>query len=155
VVEKIKFEEKVMKSKARMFRTLVAAGVLVLFSTCSAFGQTGTRFNVPFPFLAGEQVMPAGQYLVSVDQGARTVSLRHQDGSSVLSLRLIPGKRGSGAVDSGKLLFKVYGNARVLSRIWTRGYPDAGDLAMSNAEKELARTERAGQPIEIALSLPR
>lgn len=144
-----------MKSNTWKFRALVAAGVLVLFSVGAAAGQTGTRFVIPFQFLAGEQVMPAGQYLVSVDQGNRTVSLRHEDGSAVMSLRVIPGKRSPGRVDEGKLLFKVYGNARVLSRVWTRGYPDAGDLPVSNAERELARTERAGQPIEIALSLPR
>lgn len=144
-----------MKSNTWKFRALVAAGVLVLFSVGAAAGQTGTRFVIPFPFLAGEQVMPAGQYLVSVDQGNRTVSLRHENGSAVMSLRLIPGKRRPDRVEEGKLLFKVYGNARVLSRVWTRGYPDAGDVPVSNAERELARTERAGQPIQIALSLPR
>lgn len=144
-----------MNSNTWKFRALVAAGVLVLLSVGAAAGQTGTRFVIPFQFLAGEQVMPAGQYLVSVDQGNRTVSLRHENGSAVMSLRVIPGKRNPGRVEEGKLLFKVYGNARVLSRVWTRGYPDAGDVPVSNAERELARTQRAGQPIQIALSLPR
>ncbi len=143
-----------MKSNTWKLRALVAAGVLVLFSAGAAAGQTGTRFVIPFQFLAGEQVRPAGQYLVAVAQGNRTVSLRHEDGSAVMSLRVIPGKRSPGRVEEGRLLFKVYGNAPVLSRVWTRGCPDAGDLPVSKAERELARTERAGQPIEIALSLP-
>ena len=141
-----------MKTNAWKIGTLMAISVLVLLQATSAYGQTSTRYNIPFQFLAGDQMMPAGQYLARLDLGSRTLNLRHESGISVLSLRVIPGKRSLDPVEEGKLLFKAYGNAKVLARVWTHGVADASDLPVSKAERELARTERAGSTIEIAFA---
>jgi hypothetical protein len=65
---------------------------------------------------------------------------------------VIPSQRNLDAVGEGRLLFKAYGNVRVLSRVWTRGFQDANDLPVSRAERELANAERAGSIIQIAFA---
>ncbi len=144
--------EKVMKSNAWRIGTLMAISVFVLLLATSAYGRTSTRFAIPFQFLAGDQMMPAGQYSVRLDLGTRTQNLRHESDQSMSSLRVIPGKRSLDQVEEGRLLFKAYGNAGVLAKVWTRGGDDASDLPVSKAERELVRTVRAGSPIEIAFA---
>ncbi len=141
-----------MRNIAWKIGTLIAASVLVMSVAGSAYAQTSAQFVIPFQFLAGDRVMPAGHYLVRVDQGARTLNVRHESGLSATALRVIPAKRSLDRVEEGRLLFKAYGDARVLARIWTRGVEDASDLPVSKAERELARTERAGSTIEIAFA---
>ena len=141
-----------MKNNAWKIGTLMAIGVLVLLSATSAYGQTSMRFNVPFEFLAGDQTMPAGQYSVRVDLVFHALSLRHESGICSVPLRVIPSQRNLDAVREGRLLFKAYGNVRVLSRVWTRGFQDANDLPVSRAERELANAERAGSIIQIAFA---
>ncbi len=139
-----------MKNNAWKIGILMAISLLVLLSATSAFGQTSARFTIPFRFLAGDQMMPAGQYLVRVDPLTRTLNLQHESFIPLMTLRVIPGKRSSDPLEENRLLFKAYGNARVLSRVWMRGFTDANDLPVSKAELELARTERAGSIVEIA-----
>jgi hypothetical protein len=148
-------KEKVMKNNAWKIGTLVAISVLVLLSSTSAYGQTSTRFNIPFQFLAGDCMMPAGQYLVRVDLASHSLSLRHESGVSLMALRVIPGRRSLDAAEEGRLLFRDYGNVRALARVWTRGFQDANDLRVSKVERELAGTEHAGPAVEIAFAAAR
>ena len=141
-----------MNDKLWKAGTLAAIGVLMLLSATSAYAQTTTRFNVPFEFLAGELRMPAGQYLVKMDFATRVVSLRHESGRSALCLRVILSKRSLRAFQEGILEFRAYESANVLARVWTRGFPDAGELPESSIERELARTERAGKTIQVAFA---
>ena len=139
-----------MKNNAWKTGTLMAISVLVLMSATSAYGQTSMRFNIPFQFLAGDQVMPAGDYRVEMDLGSRTLNLRHESGRSAMYLSVTPTKRSFDQVEEGKLLFKSYGNVNVLARVWTRGDSVSRDLPVSKAERELARTQRAGVTIQVA-----
>lgn len=102
-----------MKNNAWKIGILMAISLLVLLSATSAFGQTSARFTIPFRFLAGDQMMPAGQYLVRVDPLTRTLNLQHESFIPLMTLRVIPGKRSSDPLEENRLLFKAYGNARV------------------------------------------
>ena len=139
-----------MRKSTWTIRVLMSISVLVLLSATSAYGQTSMRFNIPFQFLAGDHVMPAGDYLVRVDFASRMLNVRHENGRSAKYLSAIPSKRSFDPVEEGKLVFKSYRNVYVLARVWTRGVSVSSDLPVSKAERELARTQRAGSTIQVA-----
>ena len=53
---------------------LMGIGAAVFALAASAGAQTSIlRMEIPFQFIAGDQVMPAGQYVVRIDEGFRRV----------------------------------------------------------------------------------
>ncbi len=50
----------------------IAMGVLVLLSVTTASAATDGRFNIPFQFLMGDKVLPAGDYNVKIDTAEQT-----------------------------------------------------------------------------------
>ncbi len=128
---------------------LILAGCVVL----SAATPSQMRAHVPFAFLAGEHVNPAGDYWVEVNSDFRYVSLRPVDSTEEQRV----GFNGKQVTRSGRdrskgfLRFEQYGATYTLHAV---GIPEGAagfGVKPSNAEKELAKVNRAVALVEISL----
>lgn len=128
-------------------RILIAAGLIALLFVVNAYAETRLlRVEIPFRFIAGDQVLSAGVYRVSVDPAFHRMELRNADGSAGTFISVYAAVR-SPASDMGKLLFHGYGNTFFLQGIWAAGMTAGYELPASKAEREMAKVRSGGAQI--------
>ena len=110
-------KEHVMTKSVRSFVVLV---VFAMALTGLSLAQDETyhlRANIPFDFYAGNQLLPAGVYLMDVSYGTHVVALRNNDTGRTYSMVAVPAN-GAG---SGQAVVEFYvaGNKHVLADLKT------------------------------------
>jgi hypothetical protein len=124
-------------------RTLSFAIAAVLAALVAGPAQAATeimRVNIPFRFAAGDAVMPAGTYFVTLSEASRSMKLEGWKHAiyvpvTVTGLRPLNSTGGQGA-----LLFEKFGNTYVLRKAWNPGRALGCALhASKRIDKELAR----------------
>ncbi len=125
---------------------LIAIGLIALL-TASAYAQPNgmMRVNVPFQFLAGEKVMPAGEYRIEADPAFHRMALRLADGNAALYLSAHLSVKSGDAPEKAMLVFHKYGNQYFLRAAWNAGELRGYELPMSRAERETARLAGSGE----------
>jgi hypothetical protein len=128
--------------------TMIALMVLVGSLTASAKAQSLWRVklvaNIPFEFSAGNQMLPAGEYIVKpVNPASDQVVLQitSKDGRNSVMLRMTS-TRGK-ASETAVLVFHRYGDHYFLAQAWTPGERDGFEARKSRYERNVAR-ELAG-----------
>lgn len=135
-----------MKNLLSKIGGLIAACCIVFSAASLANAQTNLmRTSVPFPFLAGNQTIPAGEYAVRLDKASHVVYLRTVGGTSEYRLPLMAtvGFRKSAAPETGALQFSAKGGRYVLQVIWPSDNGEGYKLMPSKAETELAKNPAA------------
>ena len=129
-------------NKTSMIGILMVVGLVSLLMAPAASGQTIAKFNVPFQFVAGGQVLPAGEYRVKVDGSLRLLEIRRAgaDDGSFLTAVPVSTRDIAGA---GKLVFNAYGSVRLLQSVWIRGRAEGVELVTSKAQREFAKAAGA------------
>jgi hypothetical protein len=129
-------------------------GVKLLRCTLASFLLLGLahaqniRVNVPFQFNAGDQLLPAGTYIVKT-----RFAVSSSGDSFLIAITDLHGKiwkfvhtlpiESSQAQDKGKLVFTCYrGDACLLSQIWAQG--DSAGLQVAIGRKALAEVATKG-----------
>ncbi len=112
---------------------------IILLATISlaAFAQSvTTRVSVPFTFLAGEKMLPAGAYVVRFDPVFRKMELSSRGSRTVVYAlpRLLP-REGDGAAQ-GRFVFDQYGDIYVLRKFWNPGIESGYQLPQSKTEQQ-------------------
>ena len=133
-----------MKSSKWMISVAFALFALL----ASAVAQTGAiLISIPFNFTVGEQILPAGDYRVSID-GALLRVMPIDRGGGVFALTM---RNGGGPNENlnPRLVFYNYGTHRVLSQAWI--YQTGYELLASAADLEYARTDKHKQTVVLAL----
>jgi len=116
---------------------------------CSLQAQTiSLRANIPFPFHAGEALMPAGEYEVR-DTGGVVVLRDESSGHAVMALAKEDFRRDQ--PKTGVLEFNRYGATYFLAKIWTANSGQGSALLQSRRERQLAREFGLPQKTGIAL----
>jgi hypothetical protein len=107
------------------------------------------RVQVPFSFLAGDQMHPAGAYSVSVDQDFKSMSLRAADDAraDLLPLGFTPVERRGSDPGRAFLRFQKLGDSYVLRGVWGSGMNLGYQTRVSARERELAK--RSGGTAEV------
>jgi hypothetical protein len=128
---------------------LFSLGVVILGSVIGASAGTTAKLiaNIPFAFHAGNQLMPAGEYVFDMDgvggfcaTGSNLV-IRSRDGADARILHVLT--RGESSKGSAyTVTFTRYGNTYFLSKV-QNGAIEAG-LPKTNKEKELSVTALSG-----------
>lgn len=103
---------------------LAAAGLAVLTLAVPASAQTSNfQVRIPFSFVAGNHMVPAGQYNVTVD--GDLARLRNLTGASITDhiVVLQPGatSRSSSNAEYGTLRFAKYGEKYFMTGVWKPG----------------------------------
>ena len=124
--------------KLNLIRFMVLAAVALILGS-AAFSQTvSLRAEVPFNFVVGDKVYPAGEYaLKTFGNGNALLSVAcRSTKESVLTLpypitSAMPAKHSA-------LIFQRVGDAYFLQQVWTAGSPVGLELHQSHLETRLA-----------------
>jgi hypothetical protein len=100
----------------RLFTRVFAPAVLLSLSAISAFSQSdfAVRARVPFAFVAGDAVLPAGEYIIQQDNISSIVTLQGSGGAAAV---LSAGTELPKSDSRTQLVFKRRGNQVVLTQI--------------------------------------
>ncbi|MGH9741627.1 MAG: hypothetical protein ACRD51_04675 [Candidatus Acidiferrum sp.] len=137
-------------------RILVIAAMMTLAATAStqvAQAQQAIVVNIPFDFVAGNQVLPAGEYTVEVSGTLHTMVLFNRAyslSSPFLNTNAVVANKTQ---TESKLIFNRYGHRYFLSKIWTAGDSIGRETPKSAGEREtalVAEMESQGQVTLVA-----
>ena len=137
-------------------RALVMAGMIamaVMASTRIAQAQEGMKVNIPFDFVAGNKVLPAGEYSVEVSGPMHMLLLIDRKDASAAAFINTNAAVSAEPQSASKLIFNRYGDRYFLSQVWTAGYSTGRQLLKSAREKEMAqvaKNETQGQVTLVA-----
>ena len=121
-------------------RTLIT--IVLLFTAVSLFAQTTPSqrlmtVNVPFSFAAGDQFLPAGEYLVLTVTPERSIRIASTDGKHTAVVNTLPNYANAPSQNS-RLVFHRYGNEYFLTQVWTAGQNVARNPLSSKAAMQIA-----------------
>jgi hypothetical protein len=136
--------------RSKLTTTLVAFAAL---ATVPAYAQSvNVQVTVPFEFTAGQNVLPAGDYMIqniiSVASGTARIESRDLASGATVLTRMVTRDTD---LDKSMLVFNRYGNAYFLSRVWLAGSMLGLELPRTRAEAELARTALVHRPEQVIL----
>ncbi len=122
--------------------TILAVAVVAIAAALPVLAQTITlKANIPFEFMVGEKVMPAGQYQITGTGSPDVLRLEDFEAHSVvLAATQREYIRTDQPAAATKLVFNRYGNRYFLAEV-VNGYAETGmRLPVTHAERELAKT---------------
>lgn len=119
----------------------------VLLTATAAFAEERARMTIPFPFQAGDHVLPAGQYAVGRGPHGRAVALEQLDGKAFAFVPISAPREAVG--DTAKLVFYQYGDNYFLRQILIPNVVGA-DLFRSKAEREQQIASKKPAKTEVA-----
>jgi hypothetical protein len=122
-------------------RNLVVLVVFAMALTGLSLAQDSTyrvTANIPFDFYAGEQQVPAGDYLFSVSYGDHTVTLRNHDTGRSYIVLARPGD-GQGTSEA-VVEFDIIGGAHMLADVKT----SSAGVTFAESKSLLASAQRSG-----------
>jgi hypothetical protein len=129
----------------RLRSAFFGLGLLLVASAVQA-QSNGVKADIPFDFVVGNQMLPAGEYTVS-NQGSvnQAILIRSDEGNSA-ALSLTQSCSSHNPSAKTKLVFHTMGGRYFLYQVWTQGNYSGQQLPKSKAEVELARnTDTTGE----------
>ena len=118
--------------------TLLGLGLLLAVSAARA-QEAGVKANIPFDFVAGSQVMPAGEYVVTPEGSSGQVILIRSNDTKAARFANAFKCSSSRPSDTTKLVFRTAGGRYFLYQIWSQGYDQGRELPKSKMEVQLAK----------------
>jgi hypothetical protein len=140
-------------------RSLVIAAVMaltVMASTRVAQAQQTLVVNVPFDFVAGNTMLPAGEYSVQISGPLQTLILIDRKDATAAAFINTNAASARAPQTQSKLVFNRYGDRYFLSQVWTAGYAQGRQLRKSDREKEMALVAKnqVQDQVTLVASLP-
>src|SRR5580765_1913115 len=132
-----------------MHSAFLGLGLLLAVSAAQA-QEPRVKANIPFDFVVGDRVMPAGEYQVNEMGASGGVIAILSDDRKANALVLTSACETSGRSNSSKLVFHAIGGRYFLSQVWTQGYSQGRQLRESKAEIELAKNGTASKDLVLA-----
>jgi hypothetical protein len=125
----------------------------VLAVSAAQAQQPRVRANIPFDFVVGDRVLPAGEYMVSpAGSSTAAVAILSEDGTDN-ALVMTSACASSGPSKSTKLVFHARAGRYFLSQIWVQGYDQGRQLRTSKSEIQLAKNGDAPKEFVLAANL--
>jgi hypothetical protein len=128
--------------KKAALRTFVAVSFMIVLGATSAYAQSDRRLkgHIPFPFVAGNIRLPAGEYIfqrVNRETNTAPLLIRRVDGRGSVMI-LVLSSDVDGRQEEAKLVFNRYADLYFLAQVWM---PENArlDLTRSRAERELTQ----------------
>lgn len=103
-----------------MKRILVLVGLLAIAVVPVLAQHQALKANIPFEFMVGSKMLPAGSYEFTVDQGRNVVTLRNMDtGKSMVTsiVTLLAADPGF----QGNVTFDTVGEKKALEAVYVAG----------------------------------
>ena len=126
-----------MKSSSFASRLVALAMAGAILTTTAAAQIRGHQtYDIPFAFLVGKTICPAGRYTIA-ETSPGVLRLNNKDGSkSVMFLTRL--EQAKGMSKQSSLVFRRYGDTRFLSQVRPALEPSYAQLNRSSVEDDLA-----------------
>ena len=123
----------------------------LLLTAAPSFARADLEATVPFDFYAGKRLLPAGKYLIDIDD-AGLIWISHADAG----LRITVGSFAiGGSVEHvSKLVFHRYGGTYFLSELWVSRRASGRSIRRTPHEKEMAHNSAPSEVTLAATRLP-
>ncbi len=141
-----------MNRVGRVFASLLLS-VLMLGSALYAQGtERVIKANIPFDFVVGSEIFPAGQYSVAL-VGPVLLELRDSRGRALINV-LTQSVRALATSDRPKLRFDNEGGQNVLTQVWQEG-DEIGQQVLRSKSTTVAARRGSGHVQTAEASNPR
>jgi len=138
----------------RLRSAFLGLGLLLVVSGAQA-QETRVKANIPFDFVVGNHVLPAGEYMVASEGATNQVlEIRSYDGKTGI-LSLTNSCSSSKPSGTSKLVFHRLAGRYFLSQVWAAGNSGGRELRKSRMEVQLAKNNNGRDEIAIAANLDR
>jgi hypothetical protein len=130
--------------KTRAFATSMLVVLLALIATVSVQAQSQRdRINVPFSFVIGGKVLPAGEYSVEPNRkdSLNVWLLKTQEGNTSVLFNTMP-VRATKTQKNTKLVFTKYDDQYFLSEVWLAGENAGRELHVKRSQLEISKSRR-------------
>lgn len=138
--------------KAVMMLTLILTLAFVT-AVVSANAQTPSyiKANVPFQFVIGDRMLPAGNYTVKgMTITSDAIQVRNEDGNTS-AMRLTNTMEARASQQQAKMVFHRYGNQYYLAEVWD-GVSNGRQLLSSSTERAIEREWKKRPQTELAIN---
>jgi hypothetical protein len=131
--------------KTTLKNIAMTIGLTAVLGSATLFAQTESKANIPFDFQITGATLPAGQYIVKLNNGTNTLVFRNvATGHSSI---MLSHPFQSGTVEQPKLVFRSNGERYTLESAWFAGTPGGygplgGKRNKTDSERGLAATVR-------------
>jgi len=138
----------------RLRSAFLGLGLLLAVSAAQA-QETRVKASIPFDFVVGNQILPAGEYMVSSLGSTNEALVIRSDDSKTAILSLTNSCSSSKPSDTSKLVFHRLAGRYFLSQVWAEGNSGGRQLPQSRIEVQLAKNYNARDEVALAASLTR
>ena len=139
--------------KKQALKTFTMFGLLLMLTAISVSAQSerSKTTTIPFDFIVGQKILPAGEYTVRPNRkdSANVWLLQSRDGHASTLFTTMP-VQASKTQEEAKLVFHKYGEQYFLSQIWTLGDATGRELMTRRLEREVAKNAAERQTIVLA-----
>jgi hypothetical protein len=126
----------------RIRTALLGLGLLFAVSGVQA-QENGVKADIPFDFTVGNQVLPAGEYLVTAQGSANQAILIRSTDSKSAAMKTTFSCASANPSKGTKLVFHTLGGRYFLWQVWAQDYSQGRELPKSSAEVEMAKNHQA------------
>lgn len=133
---------------------LVAVAALILGSVAQA-QEVNLRAKVPFEFVLGDKIYPAGEYAVQTVLTNNYSLYIKNDGGAKPALILTDPQSGVAPADKTKLVFHRMGNTYFFYQVWVAGSSIGREFAKSRGEVQLAMNRVKQETVIVAANITR
>ena len=141
--------------KQRTLSTLTMLSLLLMLTVGTVFAQSERIgvINIPFNFIIGQKILPAGEYTIRPSRiDSKTVWLVQgndtQAGAFFLTIPVLARE----TQEKTRLVFNKYGDQYFLSQVWTAGDNLGRELSMPRLERELAKNTPERSKVSLTAS---
>jgi hypothetical protein len=128
-------------------------GLLLVVSAAHA-QTTNVLARIPFDFMVGKQMLPAGEYtLKSLDQISNALVIRGEQGATQITLTHAAAK--SEPAEKTVLIFHRVGDEYFLAEVWVEGNSSGRALPKSPVETQMAMNHKDGESVIVAALINR
>jgi hypothetical protein len=146
--------QKKHKKKERIMKLSRIATGLVTVLACSilhAAESADLKATIPFEFLLGQKVMPAGEYRI-IQRSDGLITVREEGGHHITQAFFTLPEFRREKWTSGLLVFNRYGDSYFLSKVWAPYSHDGRSFPKSKQEKELASRASPAKTADVAVA---
>jgi len=136
-------------------RSVLFALTILFMATAAQAQQSAVKANVPFDFIIGNRVYPAGEYVLKSTFNDRAL-LRIDNTQQVLTGYIVSNACANSApAKETKLVFHRMGNHYFLYQVWTAGNSTGHEFPRGRAEIELAQNHEQPELVMVAAVISR
>jgi len=141
--------------KIRISLTLLVAAAALFLGSVAHAQEVNVRAKVPFDFVLGDKVYPAGEYAIQTAMANNdSLYIKNERGAKPALLLTDP-HTASEPANQTKLVFHQMGNTYFLYQVWVAGSPVGRELPRSRTETRMAQNGAKPEPVIVGANVTR